>query len=246
MNIKHISLAFAVAAVAALLAGCTKNSIEGAGQIEEPSNSGNLTDLELAYVSSKETKAALDGTDFPEDGEIGLFLYADEEASVPYGDGFANVKYSYNSTKGRWTASPSIKVGSTPGHLYGYYPYNSKSTDVKEIPVASSLNGDDVMYASKQVEPITDKTASSTSIVMNHALARVSITIKNNGYTGKAELSKIKFSGAKIAQEGTLNALDGKITATNSDVTLDVPTANQTITATGSTYECLLIPSEKE
>ena len=239
MNTKHISLAFAAAV--ALLAGCAKS------HIEEVKLSEQFTDLELAYVGATETKAAIDGTDFPGEGEIGLFLFKDEQAETPYGEsGYTNVKYSYNSYKDRWAASPSIKVGSTPGYLYGYYPYNSESTDVKEIPVASSLNGDDVMYASKQVEPITDETASSTSIVMSHALARVSITIKNNGYTGKAELSKIKFSGAKIAQEGTLNALDGKITATNSNVTLDVPTANQTITATGSTYECLLVPSGED
>ena len=238
MNKKHISLAFAAAA--ALLAGCAKSPIE------EVKPSEQLTDLELTHVGSNEVKSVIDGKTFPEEEEIGLFLFKDEFAETPYGEsGYTNVKYAYNSDKKKWTASPSIKVGSTPGYLYGYYPYKSGSTDVKEIPVASSLNGDDVMYAS-QVKNVTDKTASQTAITMNHALARVTITVTNNGYTGKAELSKIKFSGAKIAQEGTLNALDGKITATNSDVTLDVPTANQTITATGSTYECLLVPSGED
>ena len=127
MNTKHISLAFAAAA--ALLASCAKSPIEEAKPSEQQ------TDLELAYVGSTEVKSVINGTDFPEEGEIGLFLYADEEATVPYGDGFANVKYSYNSTRGRWTASPSIKVGSTPGYLYGYYPYKSGNTDVKEIPL---------------------------------------------------------------------------------------------------------------
>ncbi|MCQ2067479.1 MAG: hypothetical protein MJY68_00015 [Bacteroidaceae bacterium] len=243
MNTKHLSLAFAAAA--ALLAGCAKSPIE------EVKTSEQFTDLELAYVGATETKAAIDGTNFPEDGEIGLFLFKDQAATTPYGQsGYTNVKYSYNSNKSKWTADPSIKVGSTPGYLYGYYPYKADTQEqpinVKAIPVASSLNGDDVMYASHQEQPITDLTAANTSITMNHALARVTITVTNNGYIGKAELSKIKFSGAKIAQEGTLNALDGKITATNSDVTLDVPTANQTITVTGTTYECLLVPSEKE
>ncbi|MCQ2084253.1 MAG: fimbrillin family protein [Bacteroidaceae bacterium] len=238
MNAKHISI---IVAVVALLAGCAKSPIE------TPSDTKGLTDLELTHVGSTEVKSVINGKTFPEDGEIGLFLFKDELAETPYGEsGYSNVKYAYNSSKQKWTASPSIKVGSDPGYLYGYYPYNSESTDVKEIPVNSSLNGDDVMYASKQVEPITDKTASSTSIVMNHALARVSITIKNNGYTGEAKLSKIKFGGAKTAENGTLNALDGKITATNSDVTLDVPTTEQTITATGTTYECLLVPSGED
>ncbi len=234
MNAEHISLAFAVSA--ALFAGCAKSPIE------EVKPSEQLTDLELSYVGAAETKVAIDGTTFPQAGEIGLFLFGDEMATQSYGDGYENIKYSYNTTKKKWTASPSIKVGSDAGYLYGYYPYKSASTDVKAIPVASSLNGDDVMFASKQA--VTDATASQTSITMNHALARVSITLINSGYTGAAELSKIKFSGAKIASTGTLNALNGSITATESDVTLDVPTADRTITTAGTTYECLLVPSE--
>ena len=239
MNIKHISLTFMAVAVAALLAGCAKSPIE------TPSDTKGLTDLELTHVGSTEVKSAIDGKDFPQTGEIGLFLFTDEAATTPYGKtGYTNVKYAYNSDKKKWTASPSIKVGSTPGYLYGYYPYSSEAESIKTIPVASSLDGDDVMYASKQNSPITDQTASQTAITMNHALARVSITVKNNGYTGNAKLTSIKFAGAKIAQEGTLNALDGKITATNSDVTLDVTGDAQTITAAGTTYECLLVPSD--
>ena len=240
MNTKHISLAFAAAA--ALLAGCAKSPIE------TPSDTKGLTDLELTHVGSTEVKSVIDGTDFPTEGEIGLFLFTDEAATTPYGEtGYTNVKYAYNSTKGKWTANPSIKVGSTPGYLYGYYPYSSESTDVKAIPVASSLNGDDVMYASKQNSPITDQTASQTAITMNHALARVSITVKNNGYTGNAKLTSIKFTGAKTSETGTLNATTGTISGTTkADVTLDVPTANQTITTTGSTYECLLVSSGED
>ena len=235
MNTKHISLAFAAAA--ALLAGCAKSPIE------TPSDTKGLTDLELTHVGSTEVKSVIDGTDFPTEGEIGLFLFTDEAATTPYGEtGYTNVKYAYNSTKGKWTANPSIKVGSTPGYLYGYYPYSSESTDVKEIPVVSSLNGNDVMYATP-VKEVTDQTASQTSITMNHALARVCITVVNKGYTGNAKLSKIKLSGAEIAPEGTLNALDGSVTATKSDVTLDVTGDAQAITAAGTTYECLLVPS---
>ena len=237
MNTKHISLA--ALAIVAVLTGCTKNPIEA------PSDSKGLADLELASVNSVQTKAAIDGTTFPADGEIGLFLFENETATQAYGDGYENIKYTYNSTKEKWTASPSIKVGSTPGYLYGYYPYISTTTDIKAIPVASSLNGDDVMYAEK-VSNVTDATASQTAITMNHALARVSITVKNNGYTGDAKLTKIKFYGAEIAPTGTLNAIDGKITAEKDEVSLDVTGDAQTITAAGTTYECLLVPSEVE
>ena len=237
MNTKHISSA--ALAIVAVLAACTKNPIG------TPSASCGPADLELTSVNSTLTKAAIDGTTFPTDGMIGLFLFADEAADTPYGDGYENVNYTYNSTKEKWTASPSIKVGSTPGYLYGYYPYSSSATDVKAIPVASSLDGDDVMYASP-VKNVTDQTASQTAITMNHALARVAITVVNKGYTGAAKLSSIKFSGAGTAAAGTLDALDGTITATKSDVTLDVPAASQDITAAGTTFDCLLVPSKVE
>ena len=239
MNAKHISLAFAAITIASLLAGCAKSPIE------EVKPSEQLTDLELSYVGATETKAAIDGTTFPQEGEIGLFLFGDEEATKAYGTGYENIKYSYNSTKGKWTASPSIKVGSETGYLYGYYPYSATATNVKAITVKSSLNGDDVMYATP-VKDVTDANASQTAITMNHALARVAITVINKGYTGYAKLTKIKFAGAEIAPTGTLNALDGSLTATKSDVTLDVTGDAQTITAAGTTYECLLVPSAED
>ena len=234
MNTKYISLAISAVAFAALLSGCAKSPVEES--VEQQS------DLELAFVGSNETKAVIDGTAFPTDGHVGLFLFADEAADSPYGDGYENVEYTYNSIKDKWTASPSIKVGSTPGYLFGYYPYNVAITDVTAIPVISSLNGDDVMFA-LPVKNVTDQTAPQTIITMNHALARVAITVVNKGYTGAAKLSSIKFSGAGTAAAGTLDATDGTLTATKADVSLDVPTSIQTVTDSGSTFECLLVPS---
>lgn len=239
MNMKHIVPAFTAMILASLLAGCSKESTIG----NKPH--GQLSELELAMVNATQTKAAIDGTTFPQDGHLGLFLFKEDAAQTLYGDeGYANVDYSYNQTKNRWTANPSIKVGSTSGYLYGYYPYNSAVTDIKAVPVMSSLNGDDVMYASKQDGPITDANASMANITMNHALARVSITIRNNGYSGQAKLSAIKFAGACTSVSGTLNATDGTLSATTkADVTFAVPEAAGQITSAGSVYECLLVPS---
>lgn len=240
-NSRILSFMAPAMAAVALLTGCsTDNDFENKKE--------SFADLELASVKSSDmqTRAVIDGTEFPTDrGNIGLFLYANEAASQKYGDGYDNVQYSYNSIKEKWTATPSIKTGSTPGYIYGYYPYKAGYTNIKAIPVASSINGDDVMYAEKQ-GAITDMTAAHTTITMSHALARVVIKVVNKGYTGNAKLSKIKFSGVEIAKSGTLNATDGSITATKSDVSLDVPTANQNITASGTIYECLLVPSKVE
>ena len=233
---RTLSLAFAVLTAVALFVGCTKTPING-----------HKSELELSNVSANETKAVIDGTIFPKDGHIGLFLFKDESAVSPYGDtGCSNVEYSYNGDNGKWTANPPITVGGEPGHLYGYYPYSSSVTDIKSIPVASSLDGDDVMYATKQT--VTDETASQTAIKMNHALARVTITVVNNGYTlGEGELSSIKFSGAEASVSGILDATSGIISGTTkADVILDVPSGKRSITAEGTVYECLLVPSEEE
>lgn len=60
----HISFAFAAVAVTGLLAGCAKSSVEEVNSMEQ------LTDLELYTVNATATKAAIDGTIFPQTGEI--------------------------------------------------------------------------------------------------------------------------------------------------------------------------------
>ena len=243
MKKSYISILIA-AITASVLVCCSKQS-ETDPKIPE-NGDGQYQSLELTSVRESEfqSKAVVDGELFPQDGHIGLFLFADAAASQTYGEGYENVDYSYNSQKGKWTASPSIKVGSTPGYLYGYYPYNAANTDIKAIPVVSSFNGNDVMYATPQ-DPITDQTAGNVSVTMKHALARVTVIVTNKGYTGDAKLQSIKFAGAEIAESGTLNAVDGTITATKAQaVTLTVPEASHAIaTGSGSVYECLLVPS---
>ena len=63
---RTLSLAFAVLAAVALFVGCTKTPING-----------HKSNLELSNVSANETKAVIDGTIFPKDGQIGLFLFED-------------------------------------------------------------------------------------------------------------------------------------------------------------------------
>ena len=233
----RLSSLIPAAAALLLLYGCAKEQSVSYGSIE-------VTSVEQSEPGSK---AVIDGTAFPTGkGNIGLSLFKKADASEPYTtSGATNIQYSYNSTKSKWTADPSIKVGSTPGYLYGYFPYKA-NTDITAIPIASSLNGDDVMYASPQEGAITDNNAATTTLKMNHALARVTIFIKkDNSYSGDAKLSKITFNSGQHAQSGTLNAVTGEITATQGNVELTVSGDAQTISTDGTTYECLLVPSEQ-
>ena len=235
-----------IAGVLLAVVGCNKQE-----EFDSETAGKGSVSLEIAEVNpaALQTKAVLDGETFPQDGHIGLFLFKDENALTGFGSDYKNVKYSYNSQKGKWTASTPIKVGSTPGYLFGYYPYvDDKSTprppiNIKGIEISSSFNGDDVMYVAKQ-NPVTDQTAGNVSVTMKHALARVAITVVNKGYTGDAKLQSIKFAGAEIAESGTLNAVDGTITATKAQaVTLTVPSEKQQFSAEGTVFECLLVPS---
>ena len=235
-----------IAGVLLAAVGCNKQE-----EFDSETAGKGSVSLEIAEVNPAGllTRAVVDGETFPQDGHIGLFLFKDENALTGFGSDYKNVKYSYNSQKGKWTASTPIKVGSTPGYLFGYYPYvDDKSTprppiNIKGIEISSSFNGDDVMYVAKQ-DPVTDQTAGNVSVTMKHALARVAITVVNKGYTGDAKLQSIKFTGAEVAASGELNAVNGTITATKAEaVTLTVPSEKQQISAEGTVFECLLVPS---
>ncbi|MCQ2154158.1 MAG: InlB B-repeat-containing protein [Bacteroidales bacterium] len=230
-----------MAAAALLLAACAKEAGTDPGY--------GYGVLELTSVNSDcfRLKSAIDGTSFPTDkGNIGLSLFAKADASEGYGDGCSNVEYAYDKTAQKWVADPAIKVGTAAGYLYGYYPFDSLVTDIGAIPVCSSLDSADVMYAAPQDEPLTNRTAGDVSITMRHALARISITVeKDDGYAGEARLTKMELANAKTAAGGTLNAVTGAIRgATRADISFAVPEGKRQITSAGTLYDCLLVPSE--
>ena len=221
-------------ALAALfaLAGCAK-------EIENTLDSSNSTAIELSSVSTDQvTKAVITGTSFTTDeaaAGIGLFLLDNEGKA--YGANPANVKYTFSSDK--WSAASPLRVGNSKGYLYGYYPYSSTVTDVKAIPIESSINGTDWLYATP-VE-VTTTNAKSISLSLDHALARVSLSFKLDGsYVGDGSLSEISLSGNSVAASGTLDATDGNITASASKFTAGTDLTLSKSAAT--TLECLVVP----
>ena len=231
MKKQYIYSAFILTAV--LSAGCAK---------EEENfklNDGNSSAIELSSVSTDPmTKAVITGTSFTTDeaaAGIGLFLLDGE--SNAYGSNEPNVKYDFNS--GKWTAASPLRIGNTEGTLVGYYPYSSTATDVKAIPVASSINGTDYLYGS--ITEITSAKAKTESLTLSHALARLRITFKlDNSFVGSGTLSSLTIEGDGIAASGTLDATTGKITATKSAFT--VSGLNASI-STGLTEDCLVVPA---
>ena len=221
-------------ALAALLAlaGCAK-------EFENTLDSSDSSAIELSSVSTDPmTKAVITGTSFTTDeaaAGIGLFLL-DGEGNA-YGSNPTNVKYTFSSDK--WTAASPLRIGNTEGTLVGYYPYSETATNVKAIPVVSSINGTDYLFGS--IADLTSANAKTGTLTLNHALTRLRITFKRDAsFVGDGIPSSLTIEGDGIAASGTLDATSGKITATKSAFT--VSGLNASISA-GLTEDCLVVPA---
>ena len=230
MKKQYIYSAFVLTAV--LCAGCAK-------EFENTTDERDSAAIELSSVSTDPmTKAVITGTSFTTDeaaAGIGLFLL--DGSGNAYGSNPTNVKYYHSGSK--WVADSPLRIGNTAGILYGYYPYSSTVTDVKAIPVASSINGTDYLYGS--ITGLTSAKAKTESLSLSHALTRLRITFKRDAsFVGDGILSSLTVEGDGIAASGTLDATSGEITATKSEFT--VSGLNASI-STGLTEDCLVVPA---
>ena len=232
--------------VALSLAGCSKAeefqyNPDSALQIESVSGISPF-----ALMQEPASKAVISGETLPseEAGKgIGLFVTAsDGSAYDGKTEGYSNIRYTYNGTK--WSATSPIYLSNTTGKLYGYFPYNVDAANLTAIPVVSSLNGTDYLYATEQEVSFTKKTVSLT---MNHALARLHLTIKKGDkYLSDCSLTKIVLQSKAIDASGTMDITTGAITATkaaNATGTFTL-TGTDAVTKTGIEKDILLVPAD--
>ncbi len=230
MNRIHIQMTTLTALL--VLAGCAK-------EIEDTLDGSDGSAIELSSVNTDPmTKAVITGTEFTtSEAEAGIGLFLLDGEGNAYGSNEPNVKYDFNS--GKWTAASPLRIGNTEGTLYGYYPYSETSTNVKAIPVASSINGTDYLYGS--ISEINSAKAKTESLTLSHALTRLRITFKRDAsFVGSGTLSSLTIEGDGIAASGTLDATTGTVTATKSAFT--VSGLNASI-STGLTEDCLVVPA---
>ena len=209
------------------VASCTEKEPEGSTQ--------SKVYLKINSVSTSDmTKSVIDGTSFPadEDASIGLFI----------GDA-TNAAITKPAGSEKWSDSDII-LSSEENTLYGYYPYVSGLSDIKSVPVSSSIDGKDWMWAT----PVDGVSSSNPEVklTMNHALALVEVTFNIMGYAEGAEITALTLSAASFTQSGTLDATDGTVThgtAASDGVQLLAP--DQKLTLKGGTIvaKCLLVPS---
>ena len=192
------------------------------------------------------TKAVITGNTLPDSDtatDIGIFVTAsDGSAYDGHNKGYTNVNFA-NSGSGWSTATP-VYLSDTEGKLYGYFPYNADATDLRAIPVQSSLNGTDYLYAEPQTVSHSNKTV---SLQMNHALSRLHLTIKKGAnFAADAPLSKITLNSTAIDATGTMDITTGAISASKKSGetgTVELPT-DGTITAEGIVKDILLVPAD--
>ena len=233
--------------IAALsLASCSKtdefqHNPDSALQIESVSGISPF-----ALMQEPASKAVITGDSLPGDEAakgIGLFVTAEDGSAYDGHDsGYSNVKYTFEGSK--WSTQSPIYLSDNDGKLYGYFPYNADATDMHAIPVESSLNGTDYLYANPMTVNHSEK---NVTLQMNHALSRLHLTIKKGAnFTASASLSKITLKSAAIDATGTLDLTTGAITASKKSGetgTVELA-ADGTITAQGIEKDILLVPAD--
>ena len=208
--------------------------------------SGGRHYLNINSVTTKGmlTKAVIDGISFPQaeaEAGIGLYLLNAADSSAYPADGCSNVRYS-NSGDG-WKSDAPISLSYTEGLLCGCFPYDASFADCRGIPVESSLNGTDYMYAESEIVAGTVSYRENVDLTMRHALARLSVTfVKDASYKGDGVLSSISIEGDGVAASGHLDALTGSVTAAAAPAVFTVSAGEGTIVAEGLVKECLIVP----
>ena len=199
----------------------------------------------FALMQEPASKAVITGETLPGDEAtkgIGLFVTA--QGGGAYDDkseGYSNVKYNFNGEK--WSTQAPIYLSNTTGKLYGYFPYSETAANLKAVPVASSLNSTDYLYATSQDVSFSNK---SVNLTMNHALARLHLTIKKGDkYLSDCNLTKIVLQSKSIDANGTMDITTGAVTATKAaDATgTFILTGTDAVTAAGITKDILLVPA---
>ena len=193
------------------------------------------TFLKINSVSTSEhMKSAIEDNRFPtaETASIGLFVGKTK-----------GKEFSKPADSDNWT-DPQIELPTERTTLYGYYPYQAGITVVGSIPVSSSVDGADFMWAT----PVDGVCTSNPEVdlSMNHALALVEVTFNVTGYAEGAKMSALTLTAGSFAQEGTLDAADGSIAAgTAAAGGCQLLADKQTLTLKDGVIvaKCLLVPT---
>lgn len=176
------------------------------------------------HVSTRTpSKAPVLSDNIPAGNAIGVALRT--EAGTPYdGCDFDNVCYTATDTDPQtWQAADGqeIRLSSTVGKAYAYFPYRPDVADPSAIPVRASEQ-QDVMWAT----PVSglDVLHTESEFILQHLLSIVRIKVQRGTYSKTGQLQQVTVQGPSIGNTGSLNLFTGALSVATKDEALSLDT----------------------
>lgn len=202
--------------------------------------------LTVSTSDGTDSKALIMDNFLSSGSQIGVYI---RDSSGESYDGFDynNIRYTASGSGWQqyWNGDRDIMLSGTKADLYAYYPYSANVTSASSIPVqASSTVQTDYMYATP--EKNLNNHNPSASVLMNHALAAIRISVSKGSYSGIGRVTSISVKGNGIATSGYLDGTDGSLSSLKGENSLiEPPITPFNLTSQGESRDILVIPNGK-
>lgn len=147
------------------------------------------------------------GTGLASGSQIGVFVF-NAGTTNNYQGTAANNNHKnllWTNTSDAWNFNGNYYLGNSEADIHAYFPH-SEANAGHNIPVTPGYT--DFLYG-KSTNTVNLETKGA-NIVLNHALAMVTFTFENTGYTGPAVLQSITLN--QLPNSGTLDITTGVTT----------------------------------
>lgn len=208
-------------ATAALFASCTDKNAILLDQVSDITLLGITTGISVqGGTRAGFNSGVVTGTGFKDQTTIGICVFGDQFTPYPGGQPHVNIPVStINGASWAFQGDP-FWIGSEVGSVYAYFPYDERldqtTFNYEAIPVAAGET--DHMWGSGGKVSFR---SSQANISLNHALAQITFKValvdfEGVSLDGSARLTEVRIEDANglVAQNGTMNIADGKITNT--------------------------------
>lgn len=219
------------AAMAMTLYACSNNDVT-TPEIIDPQNATLSISTSVSNSIAK-TRTTSNGTNLSDaagtgpvmgislasGSQIGVFVY-NASTTSNYNGTTANTVHKNllwtNNGVQNWSFTGDYYLGNAHADIHAYFPYSTANNDTHIIPVESGYT--DFLYGkSSNIVHLGEKAA---NIVLNHALAMVTFTFENTGYSGPSKLQSITLNN--LPKSGTLDITNGEIASPTSIDTLKI------------------------
>jgi len=186
-------------------------------------DSANRLSVAVAVNNTdKSTRAFMTDNYLPDNAQIGVSV-VDFSGKNYNASNYNNILYTADGTgdSQTWGTNSEVMLTTTPADIYAYYPY-AADAEITRLPIEIQSQTD-YMYAT----PIkgADFSKNQVSLVMNHALSAIKLTLVYNGSLDSPKLNSVSFNSESIATSAYMYAKDGTLsefTGTNETVTIEV------------------------